>query len=115
MGEPSKVVTGTAEYLCTTRLRNLETETVTKPVSATVAEGEDPAAKLAESARLLEKTIAGCSDVRFLKLLPATPEAPRAEKPKTSLAWDWATAYGEAMEGCQKATNGSIVLCKPMP
>lgn len=124
MGDPVKTVAGRAEYTCKTKMPYVEVQTVTKPVSATVAEGEDPAVKLAEAARALEQTIAGCYDVRFKGMLPETKPAAAAEPKKTEEA-SWGLRilmflaqgladYGKTVRRCQEA-GGSYYECKGAP
>lgn len=131
MGNPVKTVTGMAEYTCKIKMPYVEVQTVTEPVFATVAEGEDPAAKLAEEARALERTIAGCYDVRFQKLLAGpNPVMTTAADQKTAgpqkteeaslglrilrfLAQGLAD-YGKTVRRCQEA-GGSYYECKGAP
>ena len=119
MGDPVKVITGTAEYTCNA-MGHRGITNVTREVTATVVEGDDPAAQLHLAAEALKLTIDGCPNASLLSVKGPTPEPAPATKDKSFgsrvvdvLAYMF-RSYGNSMTECQEAT-GSYLLCKPMP
>ena len=144
MGDTKKAadtLTRIAEYQCTQthytkvfrpygiegedeRVSGRSTISQTAPVTIRVISNEsaaetkdrfEQAAEIELRGMLFRNEMSDCSGHQFVRFLSTAQEVLKTDlAPNPAVLAGMATAYGDAINDCQKAT-GSYVMCKPMP